>query len=740
MFPLPQTPPNSAPTAQQTAIAFAEQGWPCFPCRHEAEDVYDPHTGELEERGPKTPLTANGVHGAYKKPEVVERAWGRYPSAMIGLPTGSPTGFFVLDIDAKPGAANGFDWLAAMEAEHGPLPETARVTTPNGGMHVYFRHDDGVRNRGALGAGVDIRGEGGYVIGAGSAMGDGRRYDWADDVREIAEAPAWLLDLVKPKKIEAGSTYLPTAAGTYSAYVDAAVERELADLARAPMGNRNNSLNDAAFNLGQWVGGGHVSESDARAWLQDVARGWGRDWARCVKTIENGLKAGILSPRHPPEPDFQTDNTPPLDPEVVKRFVENSLRKQAERGMPTNQQTPTAANDNKAATLSIREWTVDRYVGEAPPVKWLVDGVIPLGVPGMVSAAGDTGKSFALLELHRRIAFGESLYSSPIFGGKVAVEGTSVMITSEDDANEVHRRVSALDAKGERFSELGKKMIVVPLPSAGGARAFWREDRKLGLVETDEFKRVCEQLADIDDLRLVTFDPLASFAHLPINEDPTAGQFVCSSLARLAAETEATILTAHHMRKSSKPIENLSDAREAIRGSTALVDGLRVVYSMWPADEAKAKAACKQIGVPWEPNRIVLGGIVKANGPARRILSTYARNEYGLLIDKTAGAGASAFDQGDLRGALVVAIAAAAEAGSPFTKTGVSGVYEMRERLPEELRRLARNKIETLAEQALERGEVVRAAGRGEKTAKWLDVPGGNFAIGLGYFTAGAPR
>ncbi|MQY45338.1 AAA family ATPase [Rhizobiales bacterium RZME27] len=726
-------------TPQEVAVSYAEWGWPCFPCRHQAEDVVDPSTGELHERGPKTPLLSNGVKGALTPPSAVGRAWSRYPDAMIGLPTGEKTGFFVLDIDAKPGAANGFDWLAAVETQHGQLPETARVTTPNGGMHIYFKHTEGVRNRGALGAGVDIRGEGGYVIGAGSEMADGRRYDWADDVRDIAHAPAWLLDLVKPKKVETTSTYLFLPAGTNNAYVDAAVERELSDLASAAMGSRNNTLNDAAFNLGQWVGGGHVSESDARAWLQDVARGWGRDVPRSLKTIENGLKAGVLSPRHPPEPDFQPDNTPQLSQEVIKRLVENTLRNQAERERKL-EQPPIAANDNKPASLSIREWTVDRYVGEAPPVKWLVDGVIPLGVPGMVSAAGDTGKSFALLELHRRIAFGESFYNSPIFGGKVAVDGTSVMITSEDDANEVHRRISALDPKGERFSELGKKMIVVPLPSAGGARAFWREDRKLGLVETDEFKRICDQLADINDLRLVTFDPLASFAHLPINEDPTAGQFVCSSLARLAAETSATILTAHHMRKSQKPIENLSDAREAIRGSTALVDGLRVVYSMWPAEEAKAKTACKQIGVSWEPNRIVLGGIVKANGPARRILSTYARNEFGLLIDKTAGAGASAFDQGDLRGALVVAIAAAAEAGAPFTKTGVGGLYEMRERLPEELKGLAKGKLAALAEQALERGEIVRATGRGEKTAKWLDVPGGGFAIGLGAFTAGAPR
>lgn len=404
--------------------------------------------------------------------------------------------------------------------------------------------------------------------------------------------------------------------------------------------------------------------------------------------------------------------------------------------------SPVPANDNtpQPPSLSIFEWTVDRFMGKAPAVQYLVDGVIPLGVPGMVSAAGDTGKSFALLELHRRIAFGSGKFATPIFGGQVVGEGTSVMITSEDDENEVHRRLDAVDPQGIRHTAAGKRMIVVPLPSAGGARAFWREDRKLGLVETDEFKRICDQLLTIHDLRLVTFDPLASFAHLALNEDPAAGQFVCSSLSRLASETGATTIVAHHMRKSKTPIENLADAREAIRGSTALVDGLRLAYAMWPADEARAKRTCKSLGIQYQPNRIVLGGVVKSNGAARRILSTYARSEGGLLVDKTSALGATGPAQDDLRTALVIAVEAAAAAGAPFTKTGGSGLFEMRERLPDELRQISKGRLDALASEALERGEIVRAAGRGEKTAKWLDVPGGQFAVGLGNFTSGAPR
>ncbi len=401
-----------------------------------------------------------------------------------------------------------------------------------------------------------------------------------------------------------------------------------------------------------------------------------------------------------------------------------------------------AANDNvpSGPVFSIFDWTVDRFKGEPPKVEYLVEGVMPAGVPGMVSAMGDTGKSYAMLELHRRVSFGSGVYDAPIFGGRVLARGTSVMITSEDDASEVHRRIAALDHKEHRFSELGRKMIVVPLPSAGGAQAFWKDDKKRGLQETDNYHRICDQLSEIDDLRLVTFDPLTSFAHLPLNEDPAAGQFVCTSLSRLATETGATVLVAHHMRKTQKPIETLGDARDSIRGSTALVDGLRLAYAMWPAEEARARKVCKAIGEEFTPGKVVLGGVVKANGAARRIISTYVRNDHGLLVDKTALLGSATPPTGDLIGALVVTIEAAASAGAPFTKTGASGVFEMRERLPGELKVLSKSRLHGLVDDALGKSLIVRSAAKGEKIAKWLDVPGGYFATGLGSFTTGSVR
>jgi hypothetical protein len=403
----------------------------------------------------------------------------------------------------------------------------------------------------------------------------------------------------------------------------------------------------------------------------------------------------------------------------------------------------TAANDDAVkvrTTLNLRDWTSSIYASEPPPVEYLVDGVIEKGIPGLIAAMGEVGKSYLMLELARRVAFGSSRFASPIFGGQVVQEGTAVFLTGEDDRNALHRRMHAIDPEQARLTDRNERLIAVPLPSAAPSiQPFWAE-KKGELIETDAWFRLKEQLLSFSDLRLVVLDPLQLLALLPLNEDPAAGQFVCASIASLAAESGANVFFTHHMNKGAKSISNLADAREAVRGTTAIVDGVRVAYGLWYGDEQKSKQICKQIGIPFTFNRIAYGGVLKANGAAKRILTTYSRNPSGLLVDANSKLGGDFVDQDDLRTALVIAIEAAAASGQPFTKTGQGGLFENRERLPEDLRGLSKHKMADLTDAALDKGEIVRAMARGDKTPKWLDVPGGQFAIGLGEFRAGATR
>lgn len=403
-----------------------------------------------------------------------------------------------------------------------------------------------------------------------------------------------------------------------------------------------------------------------------------------------------------------------------------------------------AANDNNAAkasqSLDIFAWTSSRYIGKPKPVEYLVDGVIEKGIPGLMAAMGEVGKSFIMLELARRVAFGSSRFAPPILGGQVVQEGTAVFLTGEDDEPALHRRIHAIDPENYRHTAKSERLIAIPLPTAvRSVKPFWVE-KKGELLETDAWFQLKEQLLSISDLRMVVLDPLQLLALLPLNEDPAAGQFVCASIASLAAETGANVFFTHHMNKGAKSIATLADAREAIRGTTAIVDGVRLAYGLWYGDEVKNKAICKQLGIQFEYNKIAHGGVLKANGAAKRILTTYARNESGILVDASARLGGDFVDQGDLRIALVVSIEAAAAQGLPFSKTGQSGLFENRERLPDDLSGLSRHRLESLAEDALANGEIVKATAKGEKTAKWLDIPTGRFALGLGEFRVGSAR
>jgi hypothetical protein len=126
------------------ALSYAKDGWPVFPC--------DPAN--------KQPLIASGFKAASTDERQIKSWWARHPNAMIGLPTGPKSGVWVLDIDNGDGK-DGRAALATLEAAYGVLPDTAKVTTPSGGCHYYFRYDGEVRNRGQLAPGIDVRGDGG---------------------------------------------------------------------------------------------------------------------------------------------------------------------------------------------------------------------------------------------------------------------------------------------------------------------------------------------------------------------------------------------------------------------------------------------------------------------------------------------------------------------------------------------------------------------------------------------------
>lgn len=590
-------------TPLDLALSYTAQDWPVFPCRSAASDTVDPHTGEIITMGEKTPLTSNGFKAATKTQRIIERWWSDWPDAAVGLPTGSATGFFALDIDNKPGGANGFDWLSDMEAEHGPLPPTARVTSPNGGLHIYFKYVVGTRNRGALGAGVDIRSEGGYVLAAGSTMHDGRTYKWVDDIREIADAPDWLLALLLPRSAPTRVANYTPGAATNNAYVDAAVDRELADLASEPMGNRNNALNDASFALGTFVGAGALAESEARALLQDVARGWGRDWSRCVKTIDNGLKAGIQNPRAIPEPAFQEDNTRLVD---VTRMIANGIAKgKAKRGEPSAaiqesvseavdypekrideppsaapDPTPAAANDNApqpAITATAFKWIDPKTL---PRREFAYGSHFIRKYVSVTVSPGGLGKTSASIAESVAMASGKDL-----LGTKPPKRLKVWLFNAEDPRDEMERRIMAAcihyklkpqDIEGHLFLDSGREQeLVVAI-----------DDRKAGVkIQSPIVEAVVEQIL-ANEIDVMIVDPFVS-THGVNENDNGAIDKVAKLWAQIADHTNCSIDIVHHLRKVADREATVEDAR----GAVSLIGAARSVRVLNRMSEDQASAA-----------------------------------------------------------------------------------------------------------------------------------------------------
>jgi hypothetical protein len=319
-----------------TAFENANFGWPVFPCDPKTKKPLTPR-----EKDPKTGKPINGTGWRMQATTdfgVIRYRWGEDPNAMVGIPTGEVIGAFVLEIDVADKDGNVYTTVtaqtAAIEAELGvKLPDTMRVRTPRGGEHWYYKSDYGFpRNSASIKRGrkqlrgVDVRGDGGYIIAAGSIRDDGKSYEWASDHRYIAMAPIELVDFVcgrgrwAPEQVppaESVTTAVageriekPTAATPSSTrkavqevcqrWAAAALDSNAAELASAKPGRRNTLTNILAYRMGRMIAAGWIAERlvtnalfaacKANGLVQDD----GADQVRA--TTASGLAAGKRKP------------------------------------------------------------------------------------------------------------------------------------------------------------------------------------------------------------------------------------------------------------------------------------------------------------------------------------------------------------------------------------------------------------------------------------------------------------
>jgi hypothetical protein len=171
----------------RAALRYARAGFYVFPIRP----------------GSKAPATAHGLLDATTDDERIARFWLAHPDYNVAIRCGLPSQIIVLDVDGEEGYAS----LRRLIARLGELPPTASVKTPRGGEHYYFRHPliGEVRNTtGVPDVGLDVRGDGGYVLAPPSLAASGRGYV-VDDELPIAPIPEGLLCLLVERQAAAAN-------------------------------------------------------------------------------------------------------------------------------------------------------------------------------------------------------------------------------------------------------------------------------------------------------------------------------------------------------------------------------------------------------------------------------------------------------------------------------------------------------------------------------------------------------
>jgi bifunctional DNA primase/polymerase-like protein len=249
-------------TPLDTALSVASDGIPVFPCR----------------RPDKRPTCPNGFYDAATDAVAVKRLWSAHPGNLIGVPTGSMSGFFAADIDSGRHAS-----AAEWHQQNQSRLQTRVHRTESGGLHLLFNHHPGLRNsQSKLAHGVDTRGEGGYIIWwpahvtqASSGIG-----------APVEPVPEWMLKALIPPP--------PPPLPKSHCNLVRNVGGILRVVALASPGEKSGLLFWAACRMGEAVRAGKISSRLATDLLREAAlrAGWQENQRKMDSTIRNGLRTG----------------------------------------------------------------------------------------------------------------------------------------------------------------------------------------------------------------------------------------------------------------------------------------------------------------------------------------------------------------------------------------------------------------------------------------------------------------
>ena len=223
--------------------------------------------------------------------------------------------------------------------------------------------------------------------------------------------------------------------------------------------------------------------------------------------------------------------------------------------------------------FDIADARIDGYLlAPPPPIRWVLEGFLPLGIVAAIVAQGGVGKSQLLMQLGYSVATGIMLAGHwPV--GEV---GTVLMLCAEDSNEEIHRRVHRIHKQvGSAMTPAMKASLKdnFLIRSVAGMDALLTQlARNNEIVQTLLTQQLLMTAQQADNLKLIILDPAARFRGGDENSNLHATRFV-QTLEYLALHTGATVLLAHHSAKHANTSKETN--QDASRGASALTDGIR---------------------------------------------------------------------------------------------------------------------------------------------------------------------
>jgi hypothetical protein len=309
------------------ALHYAARGFYVFPGRSCSNRKFD-----------KKPMVARWRDESTRDPETIVRWWSQHPDALVVLDC-SKVGIVVVDADRHADAPDGVVKLKSLVGDDLGALGCPIVETPGNGLHLYFSQvgDETPFGNGEgelAGQGINVRGEGGYIIAPNSVRYDGAIYRPMEGAPDLAEAwNQWAIPPVpevisrlirapraRPEDDHGGDSAACHTAGGATvgarerAWAQAALAAKKVELAQTKKGGRNNAANAIAYAMGRIIGAGWIAEDGVRPALDEACRANGlakEDPRGCGATLARALKEGMAKPRGPlADHDFGDDGDP----------------------------------------------------------------------------------------------------------------------------------------------------------------------------------------------------------------------------------------------------------------------------------------------------------------------------------------------------------------------------------------------------------------------------------------------